>query len=210
MKINGLYLEEKTPDSVVGGCIEIFERAWPVDPRHTIDVIERECLNTNSGVSWKRAGTVGAGAYQNARTNLLMDLTYTSDITQNPIIRAVHNMYYSLILAASNSYVKRYDVQEPLFHEGYQLLKYNGGQEYHTHYDGSTRMGRCLSAICYLNNDYVGGEIEFVNFGVKIKPEPGMLIIFPSNYAYAHKAHPVISGTKYAIVTWIRDRITNE
>jgi predicted 2-oxoglutarate/Fe(II)-dependent dioxygenase YbiX len=33
-----------------------------------------------------------------------------------------------------------------------------------------------------------------------------MLILFPSNYAYSHIAHPVTSGTKYAMVTWIRDR----
>jgi len=65
---------------------------------------------------------------------------------------------------------------------------------------------RDYSSICYLNDDYEGGEIEFPNFGVKIKPEPGMLILFPSNFAYAHRAHPVTKGTKYAMVTWIRDR----
>jgi len=68
-------------------------------------------------------------------------------------------------------------------------------------------MGRSISALCYLNSDYEGGEIEFVNFGVKIKPESGMMILFPSNYAYMHIAHPVISGIKYALVTWIRDRM---
>jgi predicted 2-oxoglutarate/Fe(II)-dependent dioxygenase YbiX len=67
-------------------------------------------------------------------------------------------------------------------------------------------MGRCISCIAYLNSDYEGGEIEFVNFGVKIKPQPGMLIIFPSNFAYRHIAHPVTSGTKYNLVTWIKDR----
>jgi predicted 2-oxoglutarate/Fe(II)-dependent dioxygenase YbiX len=58
----------------------------------------------------------------------------------------------------------------------------------------------------YLNDDYEGGEVEFVNFGIKIKPQPGMLLLFPSTYPYAHIAHPVTSGVKYAIVTWIHDR----
>jgi predicted 2-oxoglutarate/Fe(II)-dependent dioxygenase YbiX len=69
-----------------------------------------------------------------------------------------------------------------------------------------TSTGRSVSAICYLNNDYEGGELEFPHFNLTIKPEPGMLILFPSNFAYAHIAHPIISGTKYALVTWLRDR----
>jgi len=32
-----------------------------------------------------------------------------------------------------------------------------------------------------------------------------MLIIFPSNYAYRHVAHPILSGTKYAMATWVTD-----
>ena len=67
-------------------------------------------------------------------------------------------------------------------------------------------IGRSVSAICYLNDDYEGGELEFVNFKLKIKPQAGMMILFPSNFAYMHIAHPVTSGTKYAMVTWIRDR----
>ena len=86
------------------------------------------------------------------------------------------------------------------------MLKYPISTEYKQHYDGSTSSGRSISAIVYLNDDYKGGEIEFPNFNVKIKPESGMLILFPSNYAYTHIAHPVTSGTKYAIVTWIHDR----
>ena len=44
------------------------------------------------------------------------------------------------------------------------------------------------------------------NFSIKIKPSPGMLAIFPANYAYSHIAHPVKTGTKYAIVTWLHDQ----
>jgi predicted 2-oxoglutarate/Fe(II)-dependent dioxygenase YbiX len=63
-----------------------------------------------------------------------------------------------------------------------------------------------LSPILYLNDDYTGGEIEFVHHGITIKPSPGMLVLFPANYAYSHIAHPVKTGTKYAIVTWLHDQ----
>jgi hypothetical protein len=205
MKINGLYLQERSPDAVVAGCIEIFENVWPY-PEKTIELIEQESANPDSGVCWLRAGTIGAGAYQDFRTNSLMDLTYTSDITNNRIIQNINNTFYTALLSTSNSYAQRMKIKEPFSHENYQMLKYRGGEEYKAHYDGGTGIGRSVSAICYLNNDYDGGEIEFVHFKVKIKPLPGMMILFPSNYAYTHVAHPVTSGTKYAIVTWIRDR----
>jgi predicted 2-oxoglutarate/Fe(II)-dependent dioxygenase YbiX len=91
-------------------------------------------------------------------------------------------------------------------HEKYNMLKYSGGQEYKAHFDGTTETGRTLSAIIYLYSNFEGGEVEFVNYGIKIKPQPGMLLLFPSNYAYTHIAHPVTNGTKYALVTWIADR----
>lgn len=202
-----MYLDEKTPDATLGGCIEIFEQAWPINPKTTIEMIEQECADANSGAFWQKAPTFGAGAYQDYRTNMMLDMTYSSDIGNNYVIQNMHNMFNTMVMSASCSYAKRYGINETFYHEGYQLLKYSGGQQYHKHYDGGTDTARCITAICYLNDDYVGGEIEFVNFGVKIKPEPGMLILFPSNYAYAHVAHPVTEGTKYAIVTWIRDRI---
>jgi predicted 2-oxoglutarate/Fe(II)-dependent dioxygenase YbiX len=59
--------------------------------------------------------------------------------------------------------------------------------------------------VLYLNDDYLGGEIEFPHYDVKIKPEAGTLVLFPSNYAYRHIAHEVTSGIKYALVTWIHD-----
>ena len=82
----------------------------------------------------------------------------------------------------------------------------SGGQEYKAHADGGTATKRSISPILYLNDDYEGGELEFVNFGLKLKPKPGMLVLFPSNYPYRHIAHPVTDGTKYAIVTWLHDQ----
>jgi Rps23 Pro-64 3,4-dihydroxylase Tpa1-like proline 4-hydroxylase len=90
--------------------------------------------------------------------------------------------------------------------EDNNLLQYTETQKFNSHYDGGSGSKRTISPILYLNDDYIGGEIEFVNFNIKIKPKSGSLILFPSNYAYRHTAHPVTSGTKYAIVTWIHDR----
>jgi predicted 2-oxoglutarate/Fe(II)-dependent dioxygenase YbiX len=209
MIVNGLFPGEICPSTTVAGCIEIFENVWP-NPEETIRVVEETCNDENSGAYWQRASTFGHGVKQDVRTNKLVTVTHLAEIANNRILQNIHNQFYVLLLATTIPYASRHNINEGLWHEGYNLLKYSDGQEYKAHYDSNSTIGRAISAVCYLNNDYIGGEIEFVNFKVKIKPEPGMLILFPSNFAYSHVAHPVTEGDKYALVTWIRDRPINE
>lgn len=203
--LNGFFPGQIQPNATIAGCVDIFENVWP-EPEKTIEMVESQCLNPDSGAYWQRAETIGSGPFQDKRTNLLLPVTQLAEVSNNSLLQNIHNQFYTILLAASVPYGMRYGIKEGFWHEGYSLLKYREQEEYKVHYDGGTMVGRSVSAVLYLNNNYEGGEIEFVNFGVKIKPEPGMLILFPSNYAYAHVAHPVTKGTKYALVTWIRDR----
>lgn len=204
IQVNGIFPGELYPDAIVAGCIDIYENAWP-SPLETIEMIENETLNPDSGISWSRATTIGQGINQDARTNYHLGITAAAKDYNNLLAQNIHNQMYLLLLASTIPYAQKHGINE-MYHEYYNLLRYRGGQHYKAHSDGETYTGRTISAICYLNDDYDGGEIEFVNFGIKIKPEPGMLLLFPSNYAYRHIAHPVTDGTKYAIVTWIKDR----
>lgn len=202
--INGMFPGELLPSTTVAGCIDIFENAWP-NPQETINMVEEQCGIKDSGLSWFRATTIGHGVNQTLRTNYHLGLTSAASETSNVVAQNVHNQMYVLLAASTVPYSVKHEIPD-LYHEQYNMLRYQGGQEYKAHADGFTQDGRCVSAIVYLNNDYEGGEVEFVNYGIKIKPEPGMLLLFPSNYAYRHIAHPVTSGTKYAIVTWLKDR----
>jgi hypothetical protein len=139
------------------------------------------------------------------RTNQELPLTYAAQANEE--FRVINNKFFDLVCAASSEYRNIFDISEDLYWgEGPLLLKYQTGQEYTAHYDGGTITRRTVSPIVYLNDDYEGGEIEFVNQKVKIKPSSGMLILFPANFAFTHIAHPVTEGTKYAIVTWLHDR----
>lgn len=205
INVNGFFTGELVPDVTVAGCIDIFENAWPT-PQKTVALVEQEISNTESGVYWQRAGTIGDGPYQDARTNSMLSITELASVADNGLLQNIHNQFNMLLLASTITYARRYGIRETLWHEPYQLLKYKGGQEYKQHYDGQGKsVNRILSAVCYLNNDFEGGEIEFPYHKVTIKPEPGMLVIFPSNYAYSHIAHPVTKGAKYTLVTWLRD-----
>lgn len=81
------------------------------------------------------------------------------------------------------------------------LLKYGPGGHLPAHQDQGVS-SRVLSSVMYLNDNYSGGEIEFVNSGVKIKPEAGSIIFFPSNFLYVHEVYPITDGYRYSMPHW--------
>jgi predicted 2-oxoglutarate/Fe(II)-dependent dioxygenase YbiX len=208
LNINGFFPGELIPDATIAGCIDIFENVWP-DPDDTIKRVEAD-INPESGTYWTRAETVGQGAFQDARTNKLLPVSFLANVNNNQLLQNIHNQFHMALLASVYSYAKRYGITEQLNFEGYSLLKYAVGEEYKQHSDGGTSSARAISALLYLNDEFEGGELEFPHFGVKIKPKPGMLILFPSNFAYSHIAHPITKGKKYCLVTWIRDRYKDD
>ena len=96
------------------------------------------------------------------------------------------------------------------FSSGYsvdaRLSRYCVGQQYKWHHDynreykhpDNPNWNRIISSITYLNDDYEGGETEFMN-GV-IVPEAGKTVIFPSSYLYPHRGCPVTAGIKKILV----------
>lgn len=61
---------------------------------------------------------------------------------------------------------------------------------------------RCLSAVLYLNDDFEGGELVFDRQDVVIRPEPGLLVVFPSGQGYPHEVRRVERGVRYTMPFW--------
>ena len=89
------------------------------------------------------------------------------------------------------------------------LMKYSGTNRDHN--DWHTDMGRSYTASRKLSfslqlsapADYEGGDLEFQNITMDRDEarRKGTLIVFPPYWA--HKVHPVVSGTRYVVVGWI-------
>jgi hypothetical protein len=200
--IDKTYIEEFEPSSVLAGCINIYENIWE-NPDEDIVSMESEIDKNEKNIYWNMSNTIN-NFMSETRSNYDLNLNYAAG-TGSEVFTKIYNKFYRKLVGATFPYVVKHRIDK-IFHEQYNILKYSAGQEFKSHYDGQTETGRAVSAILYLNDDYVGGHLEFENFGIKIKPSKGSMIIFPSNFAYSHAAHPVISGTKYAIVTWLHDR----
>lgn len=86
------------------------------------------------------------------------------------------------------------------------LLKYASGGHLPAHSDQGIST-RVLSSVIYLNDNYDGGEIEFVQSGIKIKPEAGSIIFFPSNFLYIHEVHEIVNGYRYSMPHWYHNSV---
>lgn len=96
-----------------------------------------------------------------------------------------------------------------------QILSYGIGGHYLPHVDGESvwisptqekiwkkSTDRDLSIVFFLNNDFEGGDFIFPQHKIRVRPEPGMIVCFPSNHHYLHGVEPVTKGNRYSIVTW--------
>lgn len=115
---------------------------------------------------------------------------------------SVSQTLYNIFNPVEKDYFRMFGIG-PDQHESYSILKYGEGQKFTNHIDDYKENPRRVSLIYYLNDDYEGGEIKFPRFGITYKPKANDLIIFPSTYVYNHSVNPVISGTRYAVVSWI-------
>jgi hypothetical protein len=59
-----------------------------------------------------------------------------------------------------------------------------------------------LAAMCYLNDDFTGGEIVFPYAGVVHAPKVGDILLFPANYICAHYVAQVTDGERYAYLQY--------
>lgn len=95
------------------------------------------------------------------------------------------------------------------------ILRYAPGQQYRLHHDclPAEPNQRIVTAIIYLNDDYLGGSTIFPNAGVEYKGRTGDLILFQNttrdgrpDEASRHAGQPVESGEKWVCTRWIRAR----
>ncbi len=124
------------------------------------------------------------------------------NINETDPLYLLHKFLNDNINPVLDLYCTDYNAHHWKKNEGWQLLKYGADNYFVNHYDDSKHYARTVSMSFYLNDDYEGGEIEFSRFNLKIKPKANQAVFFPSNYVYNHTVHPVISGTRYAVVAW--------
>jgi hypothetical protein len=84
------------------------------------------------------------------------------------------------------------------------VQKTEPGQGYHRwHCEQAKHSHRVAACMMYLNDDFDGGETEFLYQNKRIVPKRGQFLIWPATYTHAHRGNPPLSGKKYITTSWI-------
>lgn len=80
-----------------------------------------------------------------------------------------------------------------------------GGGFHGWHYEDAAVINSNRTAVwmLYLNDDFKGGETEFLYYSKRVNPELGKLLIWPAGYTHTHRGGLVLSGNKYVVTGWI-------
>jgi hypothetical protein len=188
--------------NIVAPGIVVYKNAIPVE----LNLIQRyeDALSKNdSRFAWEDA-QVGYGDLENEHRNC-KDFKYKvenlgkEDEESQDLIR-MHNQISSILRSCLDDYCAIYGL-EVSYQEAINVVKYGPNEFFNVHSDDGEPYRCTVSTVGYINDDYDGGELWFNHFDVKIKPQAGDLVISPSAYVYSHASLPVLSGTKYALVT---------
>lgn len=175
------------------------------NPESLIDKLESGLTKSNGDPFKWDLGTTGDlnknKSYRNCSDfKIHPDNTAWKNFPNASEIKEVCESVKDPLLESLYDYEARHGIKMD-FMENFNFVKYIPGEHFSAHADHGYSYNCTVSSVAYLNDNYEGGELVFDILRLKIKPKAGDIILFPSTYIYAHSSIPVISGTKYAVVT---------
>lgn len=186
-----IKIEDKTlPPKVLASCIKYLNKVQ----FHAAGVVG---TFENPSVVDKKTRDVDTWCFGNVKT--MSDIHWTS-------------LFIAMIKKIALKYDKDLNLRNGACVQkilNVDALRYKVGGHYIPHVDHGALTPRTLSVIYFLNNDYEGGKLNFVDpqdhkkIVHTVDPEPGRLIMWPSNFIYPHGVTPVTKGERFVIVSWL-------
>jgi hypothetical protein len=121
---------------------------------------------------------------------------------------------FKLIDKIKNSIKEMYGIEEEIYPDLLQVIRWFPGQEQPPHSDNmmdteyhDENEHRAFGAIVYLNDDYEGGCTYYPQYGIEIKPEVGKLAVHPGDTDHMHGVTKVGNSMRYTIASfWTFDK----
>tara|TARA_X000000950_G_C13745210_1_gene590220 strand:+ start:314 stop:964 length:651 start_codon:yes stop_codon:yes gene_type:complete len=82
-----------------------------------------------------------------------------------------------------------------------------GNQQHDTHVDvtNADTAKRFLAFVCYLNDDFDGGQTIFPQYDYQSEVTTGSVLIFPVSWNYLHRGKPITNGyAKYMLGSFLQ------
>ena len=135
------------------------------------------------------------------------------NFAENREFEKENSMLKTLFLDAITEYKKEHNIQsyqwpEKFTLEPIRMKRYmpNSNDMFDEHVDVTNHetARRFLVLFIYLNDNFEGGETDFTQIKLAVKPQQGNMILFPPMWNWWHKANPVIGNNpKYIVGTYM-------
>ena len=94
-------------------------------------------------------------------------------------------------------------------YENFRVKRYlcDKNQQHDTHVDvtNADNAKRFLAFVCYLNDDFDGGETIFPQFDYQSTVSTGSVLVFPVTWTYLHRGKPLTNGhAKYMLGSFLQ------
>ena len=112
-----------------------------------------------------------------------------------------------VLMGALNNYVRKFGHLKTGTYSttAQKIQKTPAGGGYHVWHDENGEIGatgRILVWMVYLNDNFEGGETEFLYYNKRVQPEQGKLLIWPAGLTHCHRGGLVTKGNKYVVTGW--------
>ena len=156
----------------------------------------------------QRRGVAGSGS-------LRLDVKDSVDMPIKPadLLQADHQAfrnYFESLYFFYNDYKEQWPFLNDLFDSldigSFNLQRYYEGQHFrkiHTERAGLSSLHRMFAFMTYLNDVEEGGSTVFSHYGLEIRPQKGLTLLWPAEWTHAHCGNPVIRGSKYIVTGWM-------
>ena len=160
-------------------------------------------LNGQTRYSWKEATVTNSDKPIKSARNCSDFKFKNTDLgpvnNENIELLEMHQDIYNIVKSCVDDYARYWGINV-VYYEAFNFVKYDGpGQQFKIHADHGPAYNTTVSVVVYLNDDYEGGELYFNDLDIKIKPQAGSIIMYPSSAPYSHQSLKVLKGRKMLI-----------
>ena len=132
-------------------------------------------------------------------------------LNKDPKWMSIQARLSDILTVSAKSYINYLDVgadfPSQYGFEQFRMKMYdnNGKDQFKDHVDVGDHASakRFLVMFLYLNDVKEGGETNFPNLNVAIKPKCGRILLFPANWQYRHSGLPPVSSQKYIVGSYL-------
>ena len=182
------------PSTLCSDIINTYEKLW----REEAEQIKKMSL------CYSPEGDKLCGACNCQRLDIMQHHEFEESFNQ-----VVNRFEYLISQYKKDVTIHHSQWPEKYRYENFRVKRFlcDGDQQHDTHVDvtNADNAKRFLAFVCYLNDDFDGGETIFPQYNYQTIVSTGSVLVFPVTWSYLHKGNPLTNGyAKYMLGSFLQ------